>query len=342
MVGEEDLRATVAGFLGGAVVLGVLFWLVGVESIVAHVSTARPPILLGVLAAALGWLFAWGLSLRTVLGGLGIDLTVRQSFLVFAAATFANNVTPFGQAGGEPFSGLLISRVSDSEYETGLAAIASVDALNFLPSVFLAIVGLGYFATTVTLGDRLEVAGGTLTALIIIVTAVAYLGWRYRETVETGAARFVTPIVGIPARLLPRRSPPAKADVERRIVGFFHTIERIAGDRRRILQALSLSALGWLALMTSLWLSLYSILGYGVVFAAVLLAVPMGSIASVTPLPGGLGGIEAVLIALLVPTTSLDAPTVTGAVVIHRAASYWLPILIGGGAASALGVKAGP
>jgi len=178
--------------------------------------------------------------------------------------------------------------------------------------------------------------------LTVAVSVVAYAVWRYRETVERLAATVVTPILGVPARILPGRSPPDRADVERRIDGFFGTIERIASDRRRVLTALTFSALGWLGLMTSLWLSLYAIEGQGVVFAAVLLAVPMGSVASITPLPGGLGGIEAVLITLLVPTTGLEATAIAGAVVIHRAASYWLPVLIGGGAASALGVKVGP
>jgi len=342
MVLRENLRSTVAGFLGAIVVLGVLLWLVGFDRTVAVMAGARPSVLLAVALASLGWLLAWAMSLRTVLASLGIDIPASTAFLVFAAATFANNVTPFGQAGGEPFSALLIAEVSDEEYETGLAAIASVDALNFVPSVFLALVGLGFFAATVTLDDSLEVAAGALVVLMTAVSTIAYLVWRYRETVEHGAARIVTPLLALVARVIPGRSPPGRADVVARIDGFFATIDRIADDRRRLAQALGFSALGWLGLMCSLWLSLYAVLGHGVVFAAVMLAVPLGSIASITPLPGGLGGIETVLVAMLVPTTGLEATTIAAAVVLHRAASYWLPILVGGAAASALGSKSVP
>jgi len=45
-----------------------------------------------------------------------------------------------------------------------------------------------------------------------------------------------------------------------------------------------------------------------------------------------------VLVALLVPTTALDPATAGAAVVLHRTATYWLPTLVGGGVAAALGV----
>jgi uncharacterized protein (TIRG00374 family) len=98
------------------------------------------------------------------------------------------------------------------------------------------------------------------------------------------------------------------------------------------------SALGWIALSTSLWLSLYA-LGHAVPFAATLFVVPVGSIAGITPLPGGLGGLEAVFIALLVPTAGVPASVATAAVLIHRGATYWFPTLVGGGVAATIGAQ---
>ena len=145
MIREGDLRTTLVGFAGALCVLAVLLWFVGVGDVVSALSMASPPVLVVIVVVATCWLTAWGLSLRTVLGVLGAPITIPSAVLVFAGATFANNVTPFGQAGGEPVSALLVSRASDSEYETGLAAIASVDALNFVPSIALALVGwVGY------------------------------------------------------------------------------------------------------------------------------------------------------------------------------------------------------
>ncbi len=338
MVLRERLGATIAGFLGAAVVLGALLFVVGVDEVIAALQRARPAVVVWLPLLAMVWLLFWGLALRAVLSILGIEMSVRNAFLVFVAATFANNVTPFGQAGGEPFSALLISEVADTEYETSLAAIASVDTLNFVPSMGLATLGLWYFATTVTLGDRLEVAAVSIAALAVVFVAGLYLGWQNRYRLENAASRVVTPVVRAVARVL-RRSPPTRESIEGRIEGFFYTIERIAGDPRGLLAALVLSTLGWVTLTTCLWLALYS-LDTSVVFAAAMIAVPVGALASVTPLPGGLGGVEAALVAILAPTAGLSLQTIGAAVVIHRAATYWWPMLVGAGAASALGVSA--
>ena len=330
-----DLRATLAGFLVAVVVLLVLFWAVGFDRILAALSMAEGGVIVLVALVALAWLTAWSLALRTVLGVLGIAVSVKRAFLVFAGATFANNTTPFGQAGGEPFSALLISRATDSEYETGLAAIASVDALNFLPSIVLSLIGIGYYATVFTLGRRLELAALAILALALLVPIVVALGWRHRTAVKAAVVRLVTPAARWLARLLPGVSPPEPATIERRIDGFFGAIERVGRSRRGLLAAVGFSTLGWLLLSTSLWLSLYS-LGHAVPVAAVLLVVPVGSIAGVTPLPGGLGGVEAALILLIVPTTGVGLATATAAAVVHRGATYWLPVLVGAGAVGLL------
>jgi len=333
---DRGTRAKVVGFVGAIAMLAALLWVAGVDDVLAALGRARLPVVAAVVAVALGWLLAWGLALRTVLGGLGIPLSVPRSFFVFAGAMFSNNVTPFGQAGGEPVTALIISRATDSEYETSLAAIASVDALNFVPSIGFALMGVAYMATEVTFNARLEYAAASVGALAVALPAVAYVGWRNRYRVERAAVRVATPVIRSVVRLVPRRSPPSAGALERRIEGFFGTIERVGGDRRTLLLALAFSALGWLAQMCSLWLSLYAV-GHAVSFGAVMLAVPLGSVAGVTPLPGGLGGIEAVLAALLVPTTGLALAPVSAAVVIHRAATYLLSTAIGGGVAVASG-----
>jgi hypothetical protein len=333
---DVDLRTTLVGFAGALVVLTALVTLVGVGRIVDALSRAEPAVLAAVIVVATVWLTSWGLSLRTVLGILGSKVPAQLAVLVFAAATFANNVTPFGQAGGEPVTALFISRTADTEYETGLAAIASVDSLNFVPSIVLAVVGIGYFSATVAFGRRLQFAAVAVGALALVIPVAAYLGWRNRYAVERRVVRLFTPFIRGVGRLLPRRSPPDPHVIERRIEGFFHAIERVTGDRRGLVMALTFSTLGWLSLAGSLWLSLYA-LGYTVPVAAVLVVIPVAAIAGITPLPGGLGGVEAVLIALIVPTTGVTVAAATAAVVVHRTATYWLPTLVGGGAAAAFG-----
>jgi hypothetical protein len=296
------------------------------------------PVILALLPlVAAAWLVCWSLSLRVVLGVIETPVNVATAVLIYAAATFANNVTPFGQAGGEPIAAYIIADTTENRYESGLAAIASVDALNFFPSISLAAVGIGYFAVTATLGQQLRFAGVTVVALALAISFGGYTVWRHRRRVEDVLVGVLTPLSRLVIRPVPGRAPPGEAAIRERIVGFFTAINRVAEDRRSLVLALGFATAGWVALSVSLWLSLFA-LGYRVPLAATMLVIPIGSIASITPFPGGLGGIEGVLIALLVPTTGVDLAAASAAVLIHRTVTYWLPTLFGGGVAAMLGV----
>jgi len=334
-----DRWATILGFLGGLVVLAFVMWLVGIQEMLDALLTVERPVMVPViLLNAVVWLAAWGMALRTVLGALGQPIAVHEAVLVFTAAVFSNNVTPFGQAGGEPVTAYLISEATDSEYETGLAAIASVDALHFVPSLGYAAVGLVFVAGGQLAFDQNVIyASMAVVALVVALPVAAFLGWRYRYELEAGVVRVLTPVLQGIGRVVPRRDPPEVAVIERRIEAFFAAIDRVAGNRTTLLEAIGFSAFGWLLLCVSMWLSLYA-LGFQVSFAAVLLAVPMGAIAGITPLPGGLGGVESVLIVLLVPMTGVAGAVVGAAVLVHRAATYAFPTIVGGLVAFALGL----
>ena len=336
---NADRLTTIVGFAAAILVMLVIVWFIGVDDVLTALSQARPDILLFVVLAAAVWLSAWGLSLWTVLRAVGAPVAPHRAIFTFTAAVFSNNVTPFGQAGGEPVSALLIASTSDSDYETGLAAIASVDTLHFVPSIGLATVGFGVLVlTAVDLTRNVLVAVAAVVGLALIVPLAAYLGWRNRTRIERGVLSVLGPLSRTIGRVVPRLAPPDPDAIERRIEGFFATVDRVARDRRALLTAMTFSTVGWLALSAALWLSLYS-LGMSVPFAAALFVVPVGSIAGVTPLPGGLGGLDAAFIALLVPTAEVSASVATAAVLIHRTGTYWLPTLFGGGAAAVIGAE---
>ena len=335
---DGNRLATAVGFAAALAVLAGLVWLVGIGETLDALTTADPGALLAVAAIAVLWLVSWGLALWTVLQALGAPVAPHTAVLVFVAAVFSNNVTPFGQAGGEPLSALLISAAADTEYETGLAAIATVDTVHFLPSVGYAIVGFTFVAAgAVQLTRNLAFAAGAVAVLAVGIPIAAVLGWRHRYRVQATITRGVAPALATLSDIVPRWSPPSAANIEERIEGFFSAIERIATDRRTVLQTFGLSAFGWACLSASLWTSLYAV-GTPVPVEVVLLVVPVASIASVVPLPGGSGAIETVLVTLLVSTATVSAALATSAVLIHRVGSYLLPTVIGGGVATALGV----
>jgi uncharacterized protein (TIRG00374 family) len=336
------IRATVLGFAAAIAVVGLLVWATGVDALLARLAAADRRTVGLALLATLCWLVAWGLALWTVLRVLGVPISVGRSVLVFAGATFANNVTPFGQAGGEPITAVLISRTARIEYERGLAAIASVDTLNFVPSIALAVVGIGYYATETALGAnrRLGIAALAVVALAVVVPAVGYLVWRRRDAVEARVVRVLTPVARRVAARLPRVPVPTEESVAGRIDGFVGAIERVGSSPRGLALALAFSTLGWLCQALALWLSFRAI-GVPIPIAVALFAVPIGAIAGVTPLPGGTGGIESVLVGLLVaaPLVGVTESVAVAGVVVFRGLGYWTPTVLGGAVAGVVGVR---
>jgi uncharacterized protein (TIRG00374 family) len=330
----EDLRATLVGFLVAAIVFAVLFWFVGVDRIVTALGRADLRIVAVVGVMMLSWLVAWSFALQTVLEVLGARLSVTDSILAYSSAAFANNVTPFGQAGGEPIAALLIADAADENYETGLAAIASIDTLNFMPSITLAIIGIGYYATTTALGPRLEVVTVSVVALAVGVPTLVFLAWRHRYALEQRTIQFLTPVAHGIGRALPRISAPDPESIDERIHRFYGSIERVATDRRALARALSFSTLGWGFQASALWIAFVA-LGQPIPPVIPLIVIPVGAIASVAPMPGGLGGIESVYVVLLVTMTGISLPLVTAAVIIQRVGGFWLTILVG---AASLGI----
>lgn len=330
---DLDERGILLGFLAAIAVLAALLWFVGVDDILAALSLLDPTLFAVVVALGVVWLAAWGLALRRVLDSIGVSASVTDSFLLYASAAFANNITPFGQAGGEPFSALLISRATGSDYEEGLAAIASVDTLNFVPSIVLAVFGLTYYGVVFAFGDGIQLVAAAVFGLAVVVPVTGYALWRYRERIKAGLATGLSPVLGALARVIPGFTPPTLPSLRERIAAFYRSIGRVAANRRDLALALSYSALGWIVMCIALWVTLVSLTPTAFPAFVVFVVVPVATIASITPLPGGAGGVEFAIVLLLVPTTAIDAATATSAALVYRAATYWIPTVIGGVAA---------
>lgn len=333
---ERNRRALLIGGIGTIAVFAVLFFAVGARDIIDSLLSADPLLVVATFALALCWLAAWGLMLRTVLASLDVHVSISTSFLVYAGAVFSNNVTPFGQAGGEPIAALLISEASDARYETGLAGIATVDVLNVVPSISLILAGVGYYATTAAINQQLENTVGSAVVLIGGIVILIILLWRWRHVLIDRLPGLVAPRLG---RLDRFDAETLEKDLKERLGRFFANIERVGTDRWRLSSAVGLSLLGWLFQVAALLVA-FEALGYSVSPAVLLFVIPLANLAGAAPLPGGLGGIDAAFVTLLVPTTGISASAITAAVLIFRGAIYWMPVVIGGLSVSKFGVRA--
>lgn len=331
-----NLRAVGLGLAGAAIVIFVLVSVVGFSAVVDAFRSARLWVLPLLVTAAFLWPFVWSLSLTVVLSLLGVSQTRLRTFGTYLGIVFANNVTPFAQVGAEPFAALIVSRATDSRFEVSLSAVASVDALNVLPSVGLVTISLVYFIFRATLNPRIELAAVIFIGLVVLVGALGILAWQRRVSLEESLQRVGLGVEQAIERTIGESERFGTPAVTERVDGSIRSLERIAREPRQLGVELAFSTVGWLCLVLSLWLALYAI-GDVVPFEVVMFVVPLAIAASITPLPGGAGGIEATYIILLVALTPISVPAATAAVLLYRTSTYLLPVVAGGGAIVILG-----
>lgn len=330
-MGSDRLRTTLAGFLLAAAVIAVLAWLVGVDDVLRTLGEADRAGVALVGALVFGWVVCWGFGMRAALRSYGAAVSPWTGLLLSAGAGFANNVTPFGNAGGEPLTTLLVAERTSVRYERGLAAMAAVDAINIVSSVSFAAVGLAWLAAAGSLDGRLAPTAAIVAGAVVVGGGGAVGLWRRRRRATARLTDGLTRVVGWLARLVPRLSQPDRAGLARRVEGFVDDLEHIAADRRTLVAVGGYSLAGWLCQLVAFWAAFRAI-GAPIPLTAAFVAVPVASVALALPLPGGAGGIESALVGVLVgtPLATVAPSTAVAGVVLFRGFAYWLPTTLGG------------
>ena len=312
--------------LVGFAVAGVLVYLLGVVAGWGRVIDALQHaeyrwVAVACLSSVVG-LLMWGKAWQVVLRALGIDVAYRRLSVTYLAATFANYVTPMGQAGGEPFIAYVLSKDTDASYEDSLASVVTADLLNLLPFFNFAAIGLVYLLLRTSLTEGVETLAQGLAVMAFGIPALVYVGWRHREGVESLVLRVVQPITKRTDRI-------STEGVRRRIDEFYQSLERIAQEPRSLLYALVFSYVGWVFFAAPLYFS-GKALGLPISLVLVLFIVPASTLAGLTPLPGGTAAVETALVILLVALATIPKGPALAATILYRFASYWFVLGVGG------------
>ena len=331
---RDGRRRTAGWALVALVGLWLYLWSVGVDAIVAALGRVDPADAAALVAA--GWVpvVAWGVSLHLVLRRLDAPTTLPASVGLFAASAFLNNVTPFGQAGGDPVSGALVARIEGIPFERGFAGVVSVGVANTVAVVGLGVCGGAAILATAAVGDALRVALVVPAAVAAAAGVVAVLAWRRRDRLVVRAGGWLGDGVERLGGVVPGVDPPDRARVVERGRGFVVALERVGDSRRRLAAVLLLGVCGHLAVAATLWLSLAA-LDATVSPVRVLVVVPVARLAGASPTPGGTASAEALLTGLLVAVGGVAMPVAAAAALVYRAAAFWLPT-VGGGVVTAL------
>ncbi|SDX72145.1 lysylphosphatidylglycerol synthase transmembrane domain-containing protein [Halopenitus persicus] len=322
-VDRSTAAKTVAGFAVALLLVYLLGVVVGWERTIDRLRAAETTWILAGGLSSLACLIVWGKTWHVVLRTIGIDVPYRRLVVTFLSATFANYVTPMGQAGGEPFIAYVLARDTAATYEQSLASVVTSDLIRLLPFFTVGGVGLGYLlATTARLPGAVRPLAVVLMALAVGLPIVAAVIWRFRGRVREGVLTAVAPVA--------RRTDRVSTDsVRGRIDRLYGSIELIAGSPRALVVAVGYGYAGWILFALPLYFAGLSI-GTPIPLLLVCFLVPVSVIAGSTPLPGGLAAIEGTLVALLTALTALATADALAVTTIYRLVSYWLVVAVGG------------
>jgi uncharacterized protein (TIRG00374 family) len=308
-----DRRSLAKGLVGFAIA-GVLLYLlgsvVGWGEITRTLADADPLWVVVACLSTLLYLLAWTKTWEVVLTAGAISVSYFRLVPTFFAATFANYTTPFGQAGGEPFIADILATDTEASYEQSLASVSTADLLHLFPFFSFAGIGLAALVLTgeVPPGTRPLVAG--LAAIAVGVPAIVLVGWYRRDLIEGAIVRATGPVV--------RRTDRFTVEgVRGRVDGFYDQFDRIAAEPRDLVVALTFSYIGWVFFALPLYFAALA-LSLPLDPLLVVFLVPASSLAGIASTPGGLGGVEAALVALAIA---------------YRATSFWFALVACGPAA---------
>lgn len=289
-------------------------------------SPARLAGLVALVALAMG---LWGTGLALVLSALDRRPPLRRAVPLFVATTFANNVTPLGEAGGNPVAGALVAGSEGVVYEVGLAGITALNALNRVAAVALGVCGAAVLLSRGVAGGGLRRAVAVVAVAALLLAALVVVGWRARRRLVAA----VGPPLDRAGRWLARRVPlvpvPAEESLAGRVAGFVDAVERLVAAPGTLGAVLVLGVAGHVAVAAALWAAAAGV-GVDADPTTVLVIVPVAKVSGLSPTPGGAGSAVVVLAGLLVATTAAGPAEATAAALTYRAAAFWLPTAVGG------------
>jgi len=319
----------VAKLLVGFGVALLLIYLIGVvvgwEETVERLRTAHLGWVALACVSSLLCLAVWSKMWQVVLEAVGVSVTYRKVVVTFFAASFANYVTPMGQAGGEPLVAYVLSRDTEADYEESLASVLITDILRLLPFFTVAGLGLGYLLLDGQFPEIVETAAVALAALAVGLPTLMVVGWRYRLSVRRGILRVLSPVARHTERV-------NLESLRERIDSLYDSVELISGSRRAILVSVVLAYVGWLLFALPLYFSGIA-LDLPVSLLLVFFVVPATIVVGFTPLPGGLGAIEGTMVLLLTALAAMSAGEALAITTVYRLTSYWIVVAVGGIAA---------
>ncbi len=250
--------------------------------------------------------FTW----QRMLEAVDIELRYLEAFRILLANTFINNVTPFGNIGGEAAATYIISSISGQRPGKIFSAVFSSSLINFSPLFSLLVAGLA-------VNSYIGYLAGFLV-LVIFLLFFLYLGL---------SSQFFSSLRVY--RRLPERVTEFLED-------FRASMIYLGSSRLTVLVLLVFSHVAAFLDLTGIIL-VGMAFGVDLLHPLILLVVPLGRLSNYFPTPGGTGAYEAGFTGLLVFFFGVSAAEAVSVAVAYRFLTYYVGLLAGYFSAVSLG-----
>jgi len=315
----EPDRNQILAFVAAGVLLLITVAIADIAKIYAALVTAqKDQLLLGVLIGV-GVLLVRSRVWLVIFDAMDAKLGTLAVFQLFSVGEFFNNITPLGQAGGQPFMAYVIYDETELRYEEALAAVMSGDLFTAIPLVTFGVFSGIFLFVNNSLNklvlDTLLVSLSLVVFLFVLLFLVMHFPGERFAVVDT-----IRQYTSIGER--------TTSFIIEKVDNMRHVFRIVGGKPIHIVRSTFFAHLALLTDVTVLYVMLSS---FGVSIDPLYLTAifPVSNISKLLPTPGGSGGYEFVLATFLTTIAGIDFAVSVSAVVLYRVATYWVAIVLG-------------
>ncbi len=280
------------------VLLGIFFYVIApqLSTFSGAIKTTRLVSIPWLLPLAIASMLTYLLTGIIYVALANVPLKIRESALVQLSASFVSKIIP-GGLGGTSLNAKYMSKAGMEDYET--TAVISTQA------------AIGFIMFTIPLGLFLALNGVSVFKLVHI-------------KLPHGTALYIllSFILLVVAALLIKKT---RQIIERKISSTIESIRNIATSPRELAVAGAASIAVTAAYVFCLYAALQSVGIHIGISSAILVYASAVIVKSAIPTPGGLGPVEAAMIAALL-SFGIARGEAISAVLIYRLATFWIPI----------------
>lgn len=318
-------RKTIILLAVSVLILLAMLYFVGIDEVIEALKIANLYLIALAIGAQVFTYFLYTIRWKVLNNIVGIDVSFKKLLPMVLVGLAVNNITPSGRGGGEPVRAyLLYKEKPEYTFDETFAAVVADRALDTFPFVVLAAVTISSMALFFDFDTKLLVIMVlSVIAILIILFALIYM------CINPGfGSRVEGWIIGLVRRFYKKDTESLENSIHDAITGFQHTMRVLMSDKKGLVYGLVLSFLIWIFEIIRVYIVFLAfgakvnpiVVGEVFIVACLVGMIPL--------LPGGLGAIDLLMIALY-SAAGVPKSVSAAATVIERLISFWMATIIG-------------